>query len=56
VGELAVDELARLLGRVGLRVERGDDALIAMERVQLGEVALGQRPPDKAPRPDRSGV
>ena len=54
--ELAVEELTRLLGRVDLGMERGDHAFVAMERVQVCEVALGQRAPDEAPGHDRAGV
>jgi hypothetical protein len=53
VRQLAVEELTSLLLAVGGGVERGDHALVAMERAQVGEVGLGERTADEPPRHDR---
>jgi hypothetical protein len=53
VRQLAVQEVTRLLVAIGLGVECGDYALVAMKRAQVGEVGLGERTPDQASRLDR---
>jgi len=48
VRQLAIEELAGLLVRVGLSVKCGDYALVAMERAQVVEVGFGERLAEQA--------
>lgn len=52
VRQLAVQEFARFLVAIGFGVECGDYGLVAMKRAQVGEVGLGERTPEQAPRLD----
>jgi hypothetical protein len=53
VGQLTGQELARLLLAVRRRMERGNNELVAMERVEVVEVRLDERAADQPPRDDR---